>query len=75
MGLRVILVSHWKVTEGAISEMCQHFPSAFIYIKSFFVLSWIMEIFSHHTDDSCPFAPVFGTSGSLGEMWSTVTLK
>lgn len=33
--------------------MCQHFPLAFIYIKSFFALSWIMEIFINHTDDSC----------------------
>lgn len=33
--------------------MCQHFPPAFIYLKSFFALSWTVEIFSDHTDDSC----------------------
>ena len=69
------LVSHWKVTKVAISEPCQHFSSAFIYIKSFFVLSWMMEIFSHHTDDSRLLAPVSGALGRPGRDAGTVTLS
>ena len=69
------LVSHWKVTKVAISEPCQHFSSAFIYIKSFFVLSWMMEIFSHHTDDSRLLAPVSGALERPGRDAGTVTLS
>lgn len=54
--------------------MCQHFPSAFIYIKSF-ALSQIMEIFSDHKMIHAPFGPALEPLKGLGEMYNTMTLN